>query len=266
MTSPNNPGPGTQSTGSSTASAAFCAACGAALTAGARFCHRCGTPAGQGMPLPVAASASSGSGSAASVLPWGVAFVALLALVAAFAGKNFGSAKGSGIDGSANSLPTASLDGVAPAGAPGTGPAPDIANMSPEERASRLYNRVMEYVEAGKVDSVAVFAPMALAAHDMLEAPTADERYHHGRLAEVAGIAEIAGAQADTILKARPTSLLGLILSGRAARMRGDSTTAHAVDRLFLGALQSELATRNDDYEQHRVEIGRAAAAARRTP
>jgi hypothetical protein len=48
--------------------------------------------------------------------------------------------------------------------------------------------------------------------------------------------------------------------------MRGDSTTARAVDKLFLGALQAELATSNDDYVQHRVEIDRATAEARRTP
>jgi hypothetical protein len=66
---------------------------------------------GQGLPAmrPVPASGT------AAVLPWGVAFVAMLALIAMVAGRNFGAAKGSGIDGSANSLPT-------PTCRPATGP------------------------------------------------------------------------------------------------------------------------------------------------
>ncbi len=216
----------------------------------------------------VAPQSSSGT---ASVLPWGVAFLALLALVAMFAGRNFGAAKGSAIDGSANALPTAALDGQsngapdAGAGAAGAnGAPPNIANMSPSERASRLYVRVMEYAEAGKVDSVARFAPMVLAAHEMLEKPTLDERYHYGRVAEVVGTAAIAKAQADTILKENPKSLLGLLLAARSARMEKNETAAKVFDKRLLAALESELATKNADYENHRGEIDRAAAEARR--
>ena len=207
----------------------------------------------------------------ASVLPWGVAFLALLALVAMFAGRNFGAAKGSAIDGSSNALPTAALDGQSngapdPSASPGGagGAPPNIANMSPSERASRLYVRVMEYAEAGKVDSVARFAPMVLAAHEMLDKPTLDERYHYGRVAEVVGSGAIAKAQADTILKANPKSLLGLLLAARAARMEKHEAAAKAFDRRLLGAFQSELATKNVDYQNHRAEIDRAAADARR--
>lgn len=250
MTSPSNSPSG------------FCAACGAALSAGARFCHRCGTPVGQG--LPITRQPATGGG-VSSALPYGVAFLALLALVASFAGKNFGSAKGSSVDGSANALPTAAMDGQgAPAGAPAGGPAPNIANLSPSERASRLYIRIMEYAEAGKVDSVAFFAPMALASHEMLTAPSADERYHYGRIGEVTGNADVAKAQADTILQERPTSLLGLMLSASALRMSGDSTTAKGFDVRLLKVLESELATKQQDYELHRAEIDRAVADARR--
>lgn len=240
----------------------FCAACGAALTAGARFCHRCGTPAGQGAPV-----VRTQGTTAATVLPWGVAFLALLALVAMSAGRNFGRAKGSAVDGSANSLPTAAIDGQAPqapfAGGAG-GPAPNIANLSPSERASRLYVRVMEYAELGKVDSVAVFAPMVLAAHEMLESPTLDERYHYGRVAEVVGAGEIATAQADTILAQNPKNLLGLVLASRAARFQNNSTAAKAFDARLLAALSAELATNNEDYLNHRAEIDRAVEEARR--
>lgn len=255
MTSPSNSAPN---------AAGFCAACGAALSAGARFCHRCGTPVGQGLPITRVPTPASG---AASVLPWGVAFLALLALVAAFAGKNFGSAKGASVDGSSNALPTASIDGpsgAASGGPSGAGPAPNIANLSPSERASKLYIRIMEYAENGKVDSVAFFAPMALASHEMLTQPSVDERYHYGRIAEVTNNASIVKAQADTILQERPTSLLGLILSATAARMAGDAATAKGYDTRLLKVLESELATKQQDYELHRAEIDRAVADARR--
>ncbi|WP_230981029.1 hypothetical protein [Gemmatimonas groenlandica] len=207
------------------------------------------------------------SGGAASILPWGVAFVALLALVAMVAGKNFGAAKGSGIDGSANSLPTQAVDGAsaAPFAQGGSGGAPpNIANLSPSERANRLYTRIMEYAEAGKVDSVAFFAPMAMASHEMLEGPTTDERYHFGRIAEVTNAPAVATAQADTILKATPDNLLGLLLAARAARMTGNTAAAKAFDQRLLKALEPELATRLPDYDMHRAEIDRAAADARR--
>jgi len=202
------------------------------------------------------------------MLPWGVAFVALLALVANFAGKNFGAAKGSGIDGSSNSLPTQAIDGQS-AGAPPVAagsPAapPNIANLSPSERANRLYTRIMEYAEFGKVDSVAFFAPMAMASHEMLQGPTIDERYHFGRIAEVTNVPVIAKAQADTILQQSPTNLLGLLLGARAARMTSDVAAAKAFDQRLLKAAESELASRLPDYEVHRAEIDRAMQDARR--
>lgn len=218
---------------------------------------------GQGLPVVGAPAATAG---AAAILPWGVAFVALLALVAMAAGKNFGAAKGSGIDGSANSLPTQAIDGPASAaqGPPlAGGPAPNIANLSPSEAANRLYTRIMEYAEIGKVDSVAFFAPMAMASHEMLATPTLDERYHFGRIAEVTNVPEIARAQADTILRQSPSNLLGLLLGGRAARMTGDNPAAKRFDQRLLTALNAELATKLPDYEMHRAEIDRAAAEAR---
>ncbi len=259
MTS-SNPSGGSAPSGG----AGFCAACGAALSAGVRFCHRCGTPLGQGLPLTRTPAASGG---AASVLPWGVAFVSLLALVAMVAGKNFGAAKGSGIDGSANSLPTQAVDGGG--GAPiaqggGGGAPPNISNLSPSERANRLYSRIMEYAEAGKTDSVAFFAPMAMASHEMLQDATTDERYHFGRIAEVTNTPTVAKAQADTILKSAPNNLLGLLLAARAARMTGDNAAAKAFDQRLLKALEPELATRLPDYDMHRAEIDRAADDARK--
>ncbi len=253
MTASSTPTPKEQGSG-------YCSSCGAALSAGARFCHRCGTPRGQATPPGNSSgsgpgySAQSGS-QAASILPWGVAFLALLALVAMFAGRNFGAARGSAVSGSANALPTQAIDGA--------GPASDISNLSPSDRANRLYQRLMTYVENGDVDSVAFFAPMALAAHEMIENPTPDERYHFGRLAEVSGSSEVVRAQADTILMANPDDLLGLMLAGSAARMEGDTAGADRFDSRLLSALNAQLAVNRDDYQMHRVEIDRAAEGAR---
>ena len=56
---------------------ATCATCSAPLTPGARFCHRCGTPAG---------STSAPARGLAGVLPWAVAAIALVSLIALVVG------------------------------------------------------------------------------------------------------------------------------------------------------------------------------------
>lgn len=167
----------------------------------------------------------------------------------------------------------AAIDGSTAPGAPDTpsrqveqGAVPDIANMSPSERANRLYVRVMNYAESGQADSVAVFAPMVMAVHEMLTHPTVDERYHFGRVAEVVGITAVARAQADTILSQSPRSLLGLVLAARAARADRRETDARAFDQRLLLALESELATGNTDYASHRAEIDVAVADSRKRP
>lgn len=152
----------------------------------------------------------------------------------------------------------------APFAGQGAGTPPDIGSMTPSERAARLYVRVMQYAEAGKTDSVATFAPMVLAAHQMITQPTLDERYHFGRVAEVVGSVEITKAQADTILTANARSLLGLVLAARAARAQGNEAAAKAFDKRLLAAVESELAKGNADYDSHRAEIDRAVSDARR--
>src|SRR3982751_6094204 len=144
---------------------ARCAECGAALSEGAKFCHRCGTPVGAAAASPRAEhrapTATMPGRAPGDWLPWGVAAIALLTVVALVAGQNFRAQRGGSLDGPSNAFPQAGLDdrgaaatqgapvgpfagGVA-GGAAGAGPAPDIASMSPEERASRLFDRVMRY-------------------------------------------------------------------------------------------------------------------------
>ncbi|HET9426494.1 MAG TPA: zinc ribbon domain-containing protein [Gemmatimonadaceae bacterium] len=64
--------------------ASFCASCRADLIDGARFCHRCGLPAG------VEAPATEVRPGTAMSIPWIVAAVALLALIALIAGQRLG--------------------------------------------------------------------------------------------------------------------------------------------------------------------------------
>src|SRR5213079_541375 len=101
---------------------------------------------------------------------------------------------------------------VAPFASSGGGRPPDISQMSPEERANRLFNRVMILAEAGKNDSVQFFLPMALGAYGQLPSLDADARYHVGLLQRAGGDANAALAQADTIRKAIPTHLFIYVL------------------------------------------------------
>jgi hypothetical protein len=247
--------------------AGYCAACGAGLAAGGRFCHRCGTPVGEGAPpARHAATGASAAGGLGAILPWGVAFVALMALVAMVAGRNFGAARGSQVDGSANALPTPAIDGPALGAGAAGGRAPDISGLGPEERADRLYERIMVYQEAGKTDSVMIFAPMGLAAHELLPTIDVDRRYHAGRIAEAAGLADMALAQADTILQQERDHLLGLILGARAARLGNDEPRARRYDETLLRVVDAQRARQLPEYDQHRAEIELAVRRARGEP
>ena len=121
-----------------------CTSCGRTLVAGARYCNDCGS----------AASAASGAtadrrNSAASLVKI-VSVAAVLTFVAFVAGQIIGR----------RSVPPTDA-GVARAGSPRLAMT-DISNMSPEERASRLFKRVMRYSEQRKMDSARFFAPMAI--------------------------------------------------------------------------------------------------------
>ena len=100
---------------------AVCAGCRSVLSPGAKFCHRCGTPAGAQPAAPVAQGASRAEPRGGGALPWAVAAIALLALVAMVAGQRFNVARGGSLDGSRNALPVPGLDipAGAAAGAPG---------------------------------------------------------------------------------------------------------------------------------------------------
>jgi hypothetical protein len=195
-----------------------------------------------------------------------VAALAFLALFAMAAGKGFNAKRGSEIDGSANALPQAGLDNRGGAGSDAEGVrAPDISSMSPQERADRLYNRVMMLATQGKTDSVQFFAPMALIAYQELSPLNADQRYDMGRIGEVAGALPLAKAQADTILRANPNHLLGLILEARVATLAGDTVGLHSYERRLIAAQASELTKNRDEYLRHRDDITNAVQQAKKS-
>jgi len=221
---------------------AACAQCRASLTPGAKFCHRCGAPAGA---API--SLQSGVGNA---LPWSVAAIALLALVALAAGQRFAR----GRESQSNDPIAISAPGVA------TGRAPDISALSPAERAERLYDRIMSAAERGRVDSVRFFMPMAMQAYEALGDMTLDQRYDLGRLAEVAGDAALASAEADTILRQHPRHLLGLVLASRAAKLRGDNRAARQSLAELARVERAERQTQLPEYLLHQNDIDMALA------
>ncbi len=259
-------------------SSAFCAACGAQLTSGARFCHRCGQAVGD----PVYAAGGSPAGAPAArptpsnqTLPWAVAAIAQLALIALVAGQRFNRRPGTADAPVAAAAPPAAAGPFAGGDPSATGAAdasgaerpvraPDISQMTPDERALRLFNRVVSLAEQGKRDSVQFFAPMALMSFQNLPAPTPLQRFELGRIAELAEVKDIAAAQADTILKASPTHLLGLTLGSIAAGMRKQYQAQADFDRRLIAAATAERAKNLPEYSVTQVDLDSALARARR--
>jgi hypothetical protein len=237
---------------------ATCGTCAAELSSGAKFCHRCGTAAGT--PAPPARESKT------SALPWIVAALAFLALFAMAAGRGFNARRSSTVDGSQNALPQAGLDDRAvPGGEAAPTRAPDISSLSPQERADRLYNRVMTLASQGKTDSVQFFAPMALTAYQMLAPLNADQRYDMGRVGEVVGALPLAKAQADSILGENPNHLLGLILEARLATIVGDTAQLRSYERRLVAAQKTELASKREEYVRHQDDITSALQQARKS-
>jgi hypothetical protein len=145
-------------------------------------------------------------------------------------------------------------------GAAGRNP-PDISNLTPADAAIRLYNRVMAMHERGRADSVQLFAPMAMAAYEMIEKLDLDQRYDLGRIAAVSGDEARARAEADTILAQQPNHLLGLILAADAARMRKDAAAARTYRDRFVSAAPTERAKQLPEYTTHANDITAALAA-----
>lgn len=145
----------------------------------------------------------------------------------------------------------------------GAGALPDISQMTPRERAGRLFDRVMRYETEGKKDSVAFFASIAVGAYEALGPFDTDLRYDFGRIQQAAGNLDVAQAHADTILRQSSTHLLGLLLAARVAEDRGDLPRRDALEQRLLAAESAELAKSLEEYTLHRSELTAALDAAR---
>ena len=230
-----------------------CPACGVAAPSGARFCPECGATIGAG------AATRNVSSTAAGRLPLIVGGAALLTLVAFVAGVAAGrrSSGDSGtIDQTAAAPAQTPLSGMAGGGVVA---ATDISAMSPEERASRLFNRVMLYSEQGKLDSARFFAPMAIQAYEMIGPVDAHAQYDIGTISAAAGDVARARAEADTILAARSNHLLGLVLAIRAADMAKDVNAANAFRKRLVAAAPTERSALKE-YSEHARDIDDALA------
>lgn len=213
------------------------------MTAGSRFCHHCGAPA-------------SGTAAGATQVPsrgkmpqaWTMAAGVVIILIAFVAGQRLANAPPDA-DPAAGGMPLAPFAGA------GGRAATDITNMAPEEAASRLFDRVMRYASEGKADSAAMFAPMAILSYERIGPLDAHARYDIGTISVVIGDAAAGGAQADTILKAQPNHLLGLILAAKAADLRKDAAGAAKFRARFNTAVTAERAKGLKEYVDHQGEI-----------
>lgn len=218
----------------------FCEQCGTALTATARFCPECGAA--------LAGTVPSSRAPLGKFWTWFVPAIvglAVIALAVAFAPES----------GAPAEAPTS--DGMG-------GTASDISSLTPDERVDRLFNRVMAAAAAGKKDTVAFFAPMAVNAFASLGPLDAHRRYDLGLIYLVAGEGALARAASDTILAKAPDHLLGLALAMRAAGAAGDSSARRTFAARLLDHLASQRARGLQEYVDHVSDIDEAIADAKR--
>ena len=235
----------------------FCEQCGAPVSPTARFCANCGfsvtgaTPASTSPGTAASAPAAVSHGAVsrpdfARSFIWLVPTIAVIGVLGyAFGARSGGSAETPGV----------------PLGGMGGG-VPDISSLSPDERVDRLFNRVMSAASAGKTDTVMFFAPMAISSFSSLEPLTLHRHYDLGLVLMVAGQEAAAQAQADTILKAAPNHLLGLVLAMRVAMKEGNTAAAQRLATRLRAAVAAERAKNLPEYSDHATDIDVALAEA----
>lgn len=214
-----------------------CSSCGALVPAGFSFCGKCGRRLGN--PASVDRPAR----------PYRWAVVAMAAAVVAgavFLARRSEPAR-------AGALP-------ASVAMPSTAP-PDISQLTPAERFDRLYRRVMQGAGTGDT-TAAMFAPMALAAFEMLDSLDADTRYHAALIKLHMGDAAGAAALGDSILARDSSHLLGLVARGMALRWQRDTVQLPRVYAAFRRYAPGELARGRPEYAEHRMILGEFLEAA----
>jgi hypothetical protein len=190
-----------------------------------------------------------------------------VSLIALVVGQRFG-ARESAVAGGTEVLDGANGQGTTVISAPDSAApalmprAPDISQLTPGQRAERLYDRIMREHESGHPENVRAFLPMAVEAYRMIAPLNLDQRYDLGRIAEVGGDTTLARAEADSILRERPTHLLGLILGAKAARMVGNEPHAKQFDARLVSVAPRERSAALPEYLLHKNDIDAALAAA----
>ena len=212
------------------------------MSPGARFCHRCGRSAAASAP-------AGGGGPGTHRVPWIVATVVVVALVAAIGLRATG--------GFSFVTPDMANAGNQGAAAPGQGqrPAPDISRMSPRERFDRLFDRIMEAGARGDSAMVVQFTPMALGAYQQLDRFDNSARYRVAMVRLQVGEFDGAMALADTIMSLVPHHLLGLVIRGTAASFQGDSAGLSQAYHDFLDHYDAELQAGRPEYDTEKPMI-----------
>jgi hypothetical protein len=243
----------------SPASGNFCSACGASLvprscpgckaelSAQARFCHRCGRPAGAG------AARLPARERTAWIVAGALCVVLLLLIVFKVLREARPVAAPDMANAGAQGARDAAVDGGA--GGPGPGTPPDISRMTPRERFDRLFNRIMQAGERGDTAQVVRFTPMALGAYGQLDSADADARYHAAVLRMQIGDFPGALGLADTILARDPGHLFGYLIRGTVAGLQKDSARQHQAERDFRAHFAAESAAGRPEYQEHQPAL-----------
>jgi hypothetical protein len=203
------------------------------------------------------------TGGGSNRVPWivtGVALVAVIALVlfqASRAARDAAPGEGGPMGGGAP------LTGGAPSAGGGMPSVGDLSKMSPQEQADRLFNRVMRDASEGKSDSVAMFAPMAIQALEMLAPLDAHQHFDIGLVAAVSGNLVRAKLEADSILKKNPNDLLGLTLAIRVAEASSNSAARADLEKRLVAAEPTERKAAREEYVAHGGDIDAALKGAR---
>ena len=122
---------------------------------------------------------------------------------------------------------------------------------TPREQADRLFNRIMQEMEAGDSARAAFFLPMALDAYGMAEPLDADGLYHLGLLQLQAGDAGAASDVAARMLRDVPDHLFGHLIAAQAAVMAGDEALARSHYQNLLNAYAAESGQQRREYLDH---------------
>ncbi|MEP7327036.1 MAG: zinc ribbon domain-containing protein [Gemmatimonadota bacterium] len=213
-----------------------CTACSASLSAGARFCHRCGHPAAGVIRREAERRA------------WMVAGGLAVLLVLVIMWFMVRGAKPAAAPDMANVGSTA---GATDRGL-GSGQPPDISKMTPEERFTRLFERVTSAAETGDSAQVAAFVPMALGAYAQLPGITNDDRFHAAMLYFMTGDFPGALALADTIQGTVPHHLFAPLIRGTVAEAQGDKTGLARNFAVFVENYAAEQQAGRQEYSDHR--------------